>query len=257
MSETSAPRVFQCLCGERPELAEGAQLFDLLRAHYRAAHPDRTATDDDIRTIVAKSAGPNPWDGSSRPLPGPIEVKGLSPERVTDFLTFFDGDAFMDNPAWASCYCLYYQLDIPNEEWQARRGDENRAAKAELIRDGKSHGVLAYADGKPVGWCHAAPKADLPAFRDGDVASDDTPDVGSIVCFVVAAPYRGQGLGRRLIDAACDELRSLGLKVAEAYPLREGISQAQNYHGTLGMYLDAGFEVVRDVEDRAVVRKGL
>ena len=36
-----------------------------------------------------------------------IEVKRLSPEITDDFIAFFEGGVFNDNPRWASCYCYF------------------------------------------------------------------------------------------------------------------------------------------------------
>jgi hypothetical protein len=45
--------------------------------------------------------------------------------------------------------------------------------------------------------------------------------------------------------------------VAEAYPHRETKSDAGGYHGTLPMYLGAGFTVYREAERQVIVRKTL
>jgi hypothetical protein len=34
-------------------------------------------------------------------------VRRLDPALRHDFLTFFDGDAFADHPAWRFCYCQF------------------------------------------------------------------------------------------------------------------------------------------------------
>lgn len=33
----------------------------------------------------------------------PVEIWPLAPSRLSDFLAFFDRDAFADNPHWAGC----------------------------------------------------------------------------------------------------------------------------------------------------------
>lgn len=81
--------------------------------------------------------------------------------------------------------------------------------------------------------------------------------MGSIACFVIAAPYRGHGLARRLLDAACERLAARGLEWVEAYPSKAGKSPQGNYRGPLQMYLDAGFEPWRESERYTTVRKRL
>ena len=86
---------------------------------------------------------------------------------------------------------------------------------------------------------------------------DQPEDVGSVYCFVIAPPYRRQGLARRLLDTACEGFRGQGLKIAEGYPPREARSAAGAYHGPLEMYLAAGFQRYREAPRQIIVRKPL
>jgi GNAT superfamily N-acetyltransferase len=178
--------------------------------------------------------------------------------RLADFLRFFDRLAFMDNPLWSRCYCMYYQFPGTEEGWERRSATQNREEKRELIRAGRAHGYLAYVDDRPVAWCHAAPRSALPGLdRVEEFRTADADRVGAIACFVVAAPYRRQGLARQLLEAACDGFRTDGLAVAEAYPLREAASDARAYHGPLDLYLAAGFHPYRESARFVVVRRDL
>jgi hypothetical protein len=141
-----------------------------------------------------------------------IIVRPLKPERLDDFLTFFDRDAFADNPDWASCYCQCYYIDHTKEKWSERTGEQNRAQACELARNGAMQGYLAYIDGKPVGGCNAAAWRLVKALHDEpDPLSDK---LGEIVCFVVAKPYRARGSRR------CYWMRpggtAPGMEIAEA-----------------------------------------
>lgn len=185
-------------------------------------------------------------------------IRELTPELLDDYLKFFDNGAFADNPAWAGCYCMYYHFSGTDEEWDVRTASENRATISNLIRNGQAHGLLAYVDGKPVGWCKAAPRLALPKLNlHKDLQVDDADRVGSIVCFVISKPYRGRGIARRLLDAACDVLARRGFAFAEAYPRKHAESEADNYPGPLKMYLAAGFTIFREVDKRFIVRKPL
>lgn len=90
-----------------------------------------------------------------------------------------------------------------------------------------------------------------------DLAAGDPQAVGSIVCFVVARPQRGQGIATRLLDAACEGLHKDGVRVVEAYPRMEAETDAGNYHGPLSMYLESGFVKYRETDEVVVVRKSL
>ncbi|MGI8549331.1 MAG: GNAT family N-acetyltransferase [Dehalococcoidia bacterium] len=185
-----------------------------------------------------------------------LEIKELTPALLEDYLNFFDKDAFADNPAWASCYCLLYHV-AKGRDWPDT-GRENRAERVALICSGRAHGLLAYVDGQVAGWCNAEPRTDYPGLdRMPGVQSDGGESVGSIVCFVISPSYRRHGLARRLLDAACDSFRRQGLAYAEAYPAKDPKSDAEAFHGPPGLYLAAGFSLHRELDRFLVVRKQL
>ena len=179
-----------------------------------------------------------------------LELRELTPDRADDFLDYFDGDAFADNPEGTSCYCCYFHwVGANGEDWSERTAAANRAWKAELIQRGETTGILAYLDNRPVGWCHAAEKRSLAHLAAMDVlASPDDNSIGSIVCFVVTKRFRGTGLSSLLLEAACDLLAKRNLRIVEAYPDRQATDSYSNFHGRLDMFLDAGFQVYRELE---------
>lgn len=185
-----------------------------------------------------------------------VEVKALTPELQPDFLRFFDGTAFSDNPRWSSCYCQCFYEDHSVVKWSERTAQQNRALACARIQDQSMQGYLAYSDGTPVGWCNAAPRDLLHALDDEPIP--DSRHVGTILCFLVEPSHRGRGVARRLLEAACDGLREQGLLVAEANPRTAPASAAENHFGPLKMYLSAGFAVHREDDDGSVwVRRSL
>lgn len=180
-----------------------------------------------------------------------LELRELTPDRADDFLDYFDGDAFADNPDGASCYCCYFHwVGADDEDWSTRTAAVNRAWKAELIRCSETTGILAYLNNHPIGWCHAAEKRSLAHLVTMDVlASPDDESVGAIVCFVVTKHFRGTGLSNLLLESACDLLAKQNLRIVEAYPDRQATDSYANFHGRLDMFLDAGFRIHRELED--------
>lgn len=190
---------------------------------------------------------------------GEVEVRDVTPDRVGDYLDFFDHRAFRDFPAWQSCYCMETHRDHTDEEWSERTGADNRADMQDMIRAGRVTALLAYVDGKPVGWCNYGETTRLSGvMRKLQLDAADHEGVGSIACFVIAAPYRGHGVATKLLDVAVQRLRARGLRAIEAYPRRqdEGNDQA-HYRGSLRMYEKAGFEQYRETDRYLVVRKHL
>ena len=111
--------------------------------------------------------------------------------------------------------------------------------------------MVAVVGGKIVGWCNATDRASYPKHSGGVDPSDS--EVGSIVCFTVAPPYRGHGVARRLLNGACDLLQRSGFGYAEAYPVTRPPSAEAAYRGTPGLFTEAGFSDAGD----GVMRKPL
>jgi GNAT superfamily N-acetyltransferase len=187
-----------------------------------------------------------------------ITVHDVTPDRVADYQSFFDHDAFRDYPAWQSCYCMETHRTQTDEEWAVRTAADNRRDMAGFINEGKVTALLAFADGKPVGWCNYGETTRLNGVmhRFGLNAAEQQ-GVGSLACFVIAAPYRGHGVATKLLAAALERLRERGVKVAEAYPVKDVKSAQSNYRGPLSMYLAAGFEPYRETGRHLIVRKTL
>ncbi len=190
------------------------------------------------------------------PLEGPWTVHPLSPGRLADYLRFFDGDAFADNPRWSSCYCQCFYEDHTRVAWNDRTASENRAMACTRVAEETMQGYLAYAGDEVVGWCNAAPRKMVHALDDEPVA--DAEVVGSITCFVVRPQFRRQGIARALLVAACDGLRRHGLRIVEAYPRPNAATAAAQHFGPLSLYLSNGFAIDHaDDDGSVVVRKAL
>lgn len=202
-------------------------------------------------------------------------IRELKPELVDDYLRFFEDvyttDPWLrarENPWWGICYCGFYDDPRTEEERNTApdAGDKNRAMRVETIKSGRAHGLLAYVDGKVAGWCNAGPRANYRNFRHLLPGGDTMEPVGSILCFVIAAPHRGKGIATALLTAAGDKFRREGLLFAEGYPrtLAPNVNNPYNipaenlnYRGSLDMFLKAGFSLHHQLERHAIVRKRL
>ena len=121
-------------------------------------------------------------------------------------------------------------------------------------------GLVALRDGRAIGWVGLGPREDFDRLEHSRVRPrlDDLP-VWSVLCFVVSKSARGEGIARRLLDAAIDYARDRGAPAVEAYPVvpaDERIDAAKAYTGVLSMFEDVGFREVREVESpTATVRR--
>jgi GNAT superfamily N-acetyltransferase len=158
------------------------------------------------------------------------------------------------------CWCAYWYR--ANADYrQGRKDGSNRLWLEERIALGGVPGIVAYREGRPVGWCGVAPRRAIARLsRSRTLAPVDDAEVWSITCFVVAKEARRQGLMRRLIAAAVDHARTQRARLVEAYPLDldRKAYPGELYVGTLGAFRDAGFvEVARRSATRPIVRLAL
>lgn len=161
-------RAFSCHCGAELSATETATLVGPVHGHFAGAHPEYGLTPVSVRNYLEAE------DRARRALP----------DLADEIIDFFDHDLFPDNPAWASCHCMFYFLGgEQNPDWGNQPWREVRQAQRERISTGRTTGVVAYSGDRPAGWCNATARSEFPSHRRGD---DDS--VCSIVCFAVALP---------------------------------------------------------------------
>jgi len=192
--------------------------------------------------------------------PSDIAIEPLTPQRLPDFLDFFEHRAFTDNPRWQSCWCHFPHADHATVVWKERSSAENRAASCTRIENGTMTGWLAYAgtapDAPAIGWCNAGPRRFIEGLFDEPEPLADR--IGAIACFVIAPAWRGKRIATALLDAACAGLRAQGFAWAEGYPRADTANAGEAHHGPLAMYTAAGFEVIKTEPDGGLtVRKRL
>lgn len=190
-----------------------------------------------------------------------LDVRPLEQEDEDDLVALFGrrGD-----PAW--CWCQFFVTTGGSyaEGSRAERAARNKPALLRQVRTSdRPLGVLARAEGEPVGWLAVGP---VPAYRRLTASprrmavTDADDDVWSTTCFVVKVGHRRQGTSTALLAGAVDLARAHGARVLEGHPIdldahpgRPG--SAELYHGVASTFLRAGFrEVGRTCPTRPVVR---
>ena len=137
-----------------------------------------------------------------------------------------------------------------NSEFDRRLGPGNRRALKGLVDRGRIPGLLAYLDGRPVGWVSVAPREEFGRVeRSRQLRPVDDKPVWSIVCFYIARGGRGRGVGSALLKGAVQYAGKRGAEIVESYPVDakgKKTPSAELYTGTVEMFRSAGFQIAAD-----------
>ena len=150
---------------------------------------------------------------------------------------------------------------LPHREWVAGKGEKNKRALCALMRRGAVPGIIAYANGEPVGWVALAPREEYPRLASSRTLKPiDARPVWSVSCFFVARSHRRRGLTTALLGAAAKFARNRGAHLLEGYPTepKKKTSDVFLFTGTLRAFSRAGFEVAaRPSHAALIVRRAL
>ncbi|MDR6198759.1 GNAT superfamily N-acetyltransferase [Microbacterium sp. SORGH_AS428] len=160
-----------------------------------------------------------------------------------------------------ACQCQWWMM--PGSRFSALSVEE----KTEILRAETAAsvppGLVATVDGVDAGWVRVGPRPDHERLARTKLYGKTSPEpwtdasTWAISCFSVRKEFRGQGLTRRLLDAAVAFARDNGARLVEAYPIDTAATKTSSnelYHGALTTFLDAGFvETARPRADRPIV----
>jgi len=249
---------FACFeCGAEIDAPEDT-IGDEFLAHARSEH-EWPFPDQGIRNYAEATLrliGP----GERLPEIGSIEIHPVTEDRLDDWATFFDRDAFVGKPEWAACYCLEpHRLDPEAPEpsdvphWM-----ENRDAMMARLRAGGAFGYLAYVEGTVAGWVNASKRSEYALYRLVDPDGPPPGDVIGVSCFIIAPPFRRHGVAGALLDRVLSDAAERGGSWVEAYP-RNGDDgrDAGHFRGPRPMYDERDFEPVEVLERYTVVRRSV
>ena len=168
-------------------------------------------------------------------------------------------ELFGPNGAQSGCWCTWFFQS--SAEMGANGSAGNKELLRSRVRSGVPVGLLALDDDRPVGWVAVAPRLGYPRLARSKVAApvdEDLTDVWSVTCFFIHRTARRRGLGSVLLEHAVRYAKEHGARSVEGYPVDTGGAKKGSgdlFHGTVGMFTDAGFDVVeRRGPSRALVR---
>jgi GNAT superfamily N-acetyltransferase len=166
------------------------------------------------------------------------------------------------------CQCQRYK--IRDSEWRAVTVEERAERLREQAHCGHpgartTSGLVAYLEGKPVGWCAVEPRTayrrlQLTRVPWTDRTEDKADDgVWAVTCFVTRTGFRHRGVSRALAAATVDFARERGARSMEGYPMitqpGKEITWGELHVGSRSIFAEAGFaEVSRPTLRRVVMR---
>jgi GNAT superfamily N-acetyltransferase len=181
-----------------------------------------------------------------------LTFQPVTPDRWRDVEKLFG-----ERGACAGCWCMYWRMK--RSDFDAKRGQGTKRALKKLVTQERVPGLLAYAEGEPIGWCSVAPREEFPVLENSRILKrvDDKP-VWSVVCFFVARPHRRKGITVELLKAAVEYAGRCGAKIIEGYPVepkKDNVAPVFVYTGIASAFRRAGFqEVARRSETRPIMR---
>jgi len=181
-----------------------------------------------------------------------LDIHPLTKDVWEDF-----EELFGERGACGGCWCMWWRLT--HSEFNRQKGEGNRRAMRTIVESGEIPGLLAYAEGEPIGWISVAPREQFPRLERSRILRriDDAP-VWSVVCFFIHKRYRKQGMSVKLLQAAIDYVKKQGGSVVEGYPVepkKERIPDLFGYHGMVSTFKKVGFEeCLRRSETRPIMR---
>jgi GNAT superfamily N-acetyltransferase len=178
------------------------------------------------------------------PTRSKLRFAEVTPATRADFERLFEAKG---GPSY--CWCMAWR-EI--DDRQHASNADRKAGMMGRIEAGTPVGILAYADGEPVGWCSVAPRE---SYLKLSKRQDDAEEgIWSIACFYVPRRMRRDGLASALLDAAVEHAFKKGAKAVEAYPVDE-TSPSYRFMGFRRMYEPLGFRATGTAGTRRTIMR--
>lgn len=179
-----------------------------------------------------------------------IEVVPLTPERIPDFFAIHAPEHGLD---WCRCVAWWTRTW---DGWGDRTQAQNLQLREELFARGELDGFLAYASGRPMGWCQVGPQDRLSKLG-ATFGLDPDPDAFAITCFAVPPNRRHQGVAHALVAGVLDDLHSRSIARVRGFSRKPPdtaarLDDGEVWTGPGAVFEQAGFRPERTTE-RSIV----
>ncbi len=182
-----------------------------------------------------------------------IEIKKLNPDLIADYMAFHERLEFSHAPEWRGCYCHFYHSTETPTEWTKEQIQRHKLEVERNIENRVMTGFLAYDNDLLIGWLNANDLKTYVRIKDSLEPYVKGKTCALAMCYLIDPNYRNQGIARQLLDAAMTYYRLKGYDGMLALPSSTKDNKERQYHGSLHMYQEKGFEVLESLGDVIVM----
>jgi len=121
-----------------------------------------------------------------------------------------------NNGVWGGCWCMGFHIKLG----KGRTPAQNRAAKEQLVNEGRTHAALVLEGDTCLGWCQFGSPEELPEIKSRSRYEKDLtalPD-WRITCFFTGKGRRRRGVADAALRGALAEIAGHGGGTVEGYP---------------------------------------
>lgn len=163
-----------------------------------------------------------------------FEFHPVTVDRWPDLERFFKQNG---NPNY--CWCMRWRLS--SSQFSKENAAGRKRQLENFVNENIPVGVLAYHEGKVVGWCSIAPRETFLGLERSRVLKriDEQP-VWSVTCFFVDRAFRRQGVTTKLLKAAVAYAGAQGAEWVEGYPVEPG--KSYQFMGAPVLFEAVGFQ---------------
>lgn len=173
-----------------------------------------------------------------------LQIHPATPRRWADLRA-----VLAPKSAERACWCVAWRL--PEHDFAQITGEQREAYLRSLVSGDLSPGLLAYHDGRVVGWCNVGPRTAMGRLVDSPAAAGPDASAWSVVCFAVRPGYQDLGVADELLRGAIEYAGQHGALVLEGYPIGTAdrrVSSSLVYVGTRDVFEREGFRQVGSIQ---------
>lgn len=194
-------------------------------------------------------------------MPDTFDIHPLTADRWADLEDLFGPE----RGANSGCWCMW--LRIKGADYKAMDKAARKEAFRAMVEAGPPPGLLAYSDGKAIGWCAIGPRSASARFHDAKASrplqeanEPDLSRVYAITCFFMRTGHRRQGLMRQLASAALEFAKANHAAAVDACPIdsEKPLMWGEGFVGIASVFTALGFsEIARRSPRRPLMRLNL